>query len=128
VRGIDIGRAVDLILDADGGRALGLDVLCKDDAHRFLPLSAAAVDDEQIGVASALTLLAAEELAFYRKRATTLRRLLGAVVTQRGRDVGVLRDVVVGDDGAITAFVVRDGRRIAFGETVAVRPRRVDAA
>ena len=41
LRGIQLGRAVDLILDAAGTRVVGFDVLCGDGTHRFLPLSAA---------------------------------------------------------------------------------------
>ena len=42
--GMDVGRAVDLIIDPAHARAVGLDVLCRDDVHRFLPLAAAEVD------------------------------------------------------------------------------------
>jgi sporulation protein YlmC with PRC-barrel domain len=130
LRGIDLGRAVDLILDPVGGRALGIDVLCKDDEHRFLPLSAAVIDGEEIAVSSALTLLAAGELAFYRKRASTMRLLRGAPVTSKGREVGRLQDVIVGRGGAIEQLVVEDGRRIPVGDDVRIsaEPRRVDAA
>ena len=92
VRGIQLGRPVDLILDAQGERAIGLDVLCGDDTHRFLPLAAAEVRDDHLAVASALTLLAGAELDFYRGRGSTLRQL-------RGRDGA--RDVAFGQDWRI---------------------------
>ena len=42
--GIEIGRPVDLIVDPARNRALGFDVLCRDESHRFLPLTAAVFD------------------------------------------------------------------------------------
>jgi len=74
--GIEIGRPVDLIVDPVLNRALGLDVLCRDESHRFLPLTAAVVDDAQITVESALMLLAEDQLAFYRTRGRSLRELM----------------------------------------------------
>jgi hypothetical protein len=96
VRGIQLGWPVDLILDAAGGRAIGLDVLCGDEVHRFLPLAAADVRDDAIAVNSALTLLTDVELRFYRDRGSTLREL-------RGR--GGVRDVVLGGDWRIVELL-----------------------
>jgi hypothetical protein len=98
-RGIDIGRPVDMIVDPAQNRALGFDVLCRDDSHRFLPLTAAVIDAEEIAVGSALTLLAEDQLAFYRTRGTSVRELmplLDAVVVHRD---GTL-DFVASDDAA----------------------------
>jgi hypothetical protein len=97
--GIDIGRAVDVIVDPARNRALGFDVLCRDDSHRFLPLTAAVIDGEQIAVGSALTLLAEDQLAFYRTRGRSVREmtpLLDAVVVHPD---GTL-DFVASDDAA----------------------------
>jgi len=88
--GIEIGRPVDLIVDPVGNRVLGFDVLCRDESHRFLPLTAAVVDAGQIAVASALVLLAEDQLDFYRARARSLRELV--------RD---LDDVSVAADGTL---------------------------
>lgn len=133
LRGIDVGHAVDVILDPEGRRALGLDVLCKDDAHRFLPFTAAQVGADEITVASALTMLASDELAFYRKRASTVRLLRGTPVQLSGKDVGRLEDVVVASDGTIAALIV-DGAngpmRYELEDTLRITadPRRVSAA
>jgi hypothetical protein len=89
-RGIEIGHPVDIIIDVAGNRALGFDVLCRDESHRFLPLSAARLEDEQIIVESPLVLLAEDQLDFYRKRARSLRELMP-----------VLDNVVVGRDGVL---------------------------
>jgi hypothetical protein len=130
LRGISIGRPVDVIVDLDGRRALGLELLCRDDAHRFLPLSAASFERDAITVASALTLLSEGELAFYRRQARTLRDLRGARVRRGRRDVGRLQDMLIAPDGDITELVLEDGRRLVPGESVevAVDPARVDAA
>ena len=130
LRGIAIGRPVDVILDLDGRRALGLDLLCRDETHRFLPLSAASVGDDEIAVSSALTLLSADELAFYRRQARTLRDMRGARVRRGRRDAGRLQDVLIGADGEITDVVVEGGRRVPVGDAVqvSVDPARVDAA
>jgi hypothetical protein len=88
--GIEIGRPVDLIVDPVRNRALGFDVLCRDESHRFLPLTAAVFDAEQIVVASALVLLAEDQLDFYRARARSLREL-----------VRNLDDVSVATDGTL---------------------------
>ena len=36
LHGIQLGRPVDLLLDRDAQRIVGLDVLCGDEVHRFL--------------------------------------------------------------------------------------------
>lgn len=133
LRGIDVGHAVDVILDPQGRRALGLDVLCKDEAHRFLPLTAAKVGEDEIKVASALTMLAADELAFYRKRASTVRSLRGTPVSLKGKNVGRLEDVMVSSNGTIAALIVDDGdghRSYELDDTLRITadPRRVSAA
>jgi sporulation protein YlmC with PRC-barrel domain len=69
--GIRLGRCVDVVLDDDGGRIVGVVVLCGDDTERFLVLDAAAVHDGEIAVSSALLLL--EDVDFYRQRGTSLR-------------------------------------------------------
>ena len=95
-KGIEIGRPVDVIVDPERNRALGFDVLCRDGSHRFLPLSAAVFDTEQIAVASPLMLLAEDQLDFYRTRAKSLRAL-----------VPVLESVTVDADGTLE-FVSHD--------------------
>ena len=132
-RGIDVGHAVDVILDPQGRRALGLDVLCKDEAHRFLPLMAAQFGEDEITVASALTMLAADALAFYRKRASTLRLLRGAHVQLKGKDVGRLEDVMVSSNGTIAALIVNGAGGLKSYELedtlrITADPRRVSAA
>jgi uncharacterized protein YrrD len=133
LRGIDLGHAVDVIVDPEGRRALGLDVFCKDDSHRFLPLTAAEVRPDEITVASALMLLASDELAFYRKSASTLRLLRGAAVQRNGENLGRLEDVTVSPNGSIAALIVDNGdglRSYALddGLRIAADPRRVSAA
>jgi hypothetical protein len=95
VRGIDVGKAVDLLVDPLARRVLGLDVLCRDESHRFLPLTAAVFDDQQITVESALMLLAEDQLAFYRTRGRSLRELmpmLDHVVVERDGTLELVSD------------------------------------
>jgi hypothetical protein len=109
VDGMDVGRAVDLIVDPHTRRALGIDVLCRDDVHRFLPLAAADVGADEIRLSSAFALVDDAGFDFYRGRASSLRRLKGAEVARDGRNVGALRDVVISDAGEIEAFIVQSG-------------------
>ena len=75
-RNIEIGRPVDVIVDPVHNRAVGFDVLCRDDEHRVLPWTAAVVDETSISVESPIVMLAEEQLAFYRARARSLRELV----------------------------------------------------
>ena len=104
--GMDVGYAVDLILDPSQGRALGFDVLCRDEVHRFLPLAAADVVDGAIQLSSAFALVDDSGFEFYRGRTSSLRTLRGTHVEQAGDDLGALRDVVLSAAGDIDAFVV----------------------
>jgi hypothetical protein len=100
LRGIELGRAFDLVLDPVGERVLGFDVLCGDGAHRFLPISAAEARPGEITIRSPLTLLDPAQLAFYREHGTTLTELRAAAV----------EDVVLADDGVVAELVQkRDG-------------------
>jgi hypothetical protein len=117
--GMDIGRAVDLILDPGHGRALGLDVLCRDEVHRFLPLAAADVDLAEIRLSTPFALVDDAGFEFYRGRTSSLRTLKGSQVARGGVMVGPLRDVVVSAEGEIEAFVVESAEG---AETVPVAP------
>ena len=117
LRGIQLGRPVDLIVDLASGRAHGFDVLCGDEIHRFLPFAAVTVRDDELAVSSALTMLEERELAFYRDRAGLLGRLRGVELERDGRPIGRLRDLVVGDGGALAAVLVDDGTGISAVDT-----------
>jgi hypothetical protein len=67
LRGVRLGETVDLILDPEGTRVLGFDVLCGDDLHRFLPFPAAELAGGGFVVTSTLTLLDEDQRAFYRR-------------------------------------------------------------
>jgi hypothetical protein len=109
LNGLDVGRAVDLIIDPAHGRALGIDVLCRDEVHRFLPLAAAEVDDKEIRLSSPFALVDDTGFDFYRDRTSSLRSLKGRHVERRGRDLGELQDVLVSGEGKIEAFLVQSG-------------------
>jgi hypothetical protein len=95
VQGIELGRPVDLVVDHDLSRVLGFDVLCGDQAHRFLPFAVAGITDETIEIQSPFLLLDFGQVDFYREQATTLRELNG--------EAG---DLVVAPDGRIESVTV----------------------
>jgi hypothetical protein len=80
--GIELGRVFDVLLETDADRPLGLDVLCGDGLHRFLPMAAVGRTGRDIRIESSLTLLEPPELEFYRARGRSVR----------GRASGTLAD------------------------------------
>jgi hypothetical protein len=129
LRGIQLGRPVDLLLERDSWHVLGFVVRCSDESQRFLPLAASQPSHEEIAVGSALMLL--EDVSFYRTRGTSFRRLLGGEVRQRGRPAGRLRDLVL-TGSKVTELELQRGaagvvRVPAAGATV-VPSRRATAA
>lgn len=109
LRGIQLGRPVELLVDLAAGRAHGFDVRCGDAIHRFLPFAAVTVGEDELSVSSALTMLEEAELAFYRDRASALGALRGAELERDGVPVGRFADVVVGAGGALEAVLVETG-------------------
>jgi hypothetical protein len=118
VHGIQLGQPVDLLLHPDEPQALGLDVLCGDDRHRFLPFSAAQVTDGEIEAASPLVLLDLREGSFYRREARSLNQLRGTPVHDRAS----LQDVVLDARWAISEVVLDGDDRIPL-EAVELPPR-----
>jgi hypothetical protein len=116
LHGIQLGRPVDLLLDRDELRVLGLDVRCGDDVHRFLPLPTAIVSDGEITIRSPLVLFEEDELAFYQQRAHSLAALRGTAVAGGG----FLQEIAFLPDGTLTELIVAlDGheRRVPFDAT-----------
>ena len=112
-------------------RAVGLDVVCGDGAHRFLPLPTAVVVDAAITITSPLVLLESDELAFYRSRSFALSSLRGRPVERKGTRLGILRDVVVSADGELASVLVEhDGStdRIPFDSELRFLSERRTAA
>jgi hypothetical protein len=128
LHGIELGRPVDVLLDRGSLRVVGLDVLCGDEVHRFLPLPTAAVGDDALTIHSPLVLLEEDELGFYRARAFTLKSLRGKPVTRKERSVGTLRDVVFAPSGELLVVVLEGGKRIPYDETLSLAPARRTAA
>jgi hypothetical protein len=131
LHGLVLARPVDLFLDRDDFRVVGLDVLCGDESHRFLPLAAAAVADDAISISSPLVLLEETELAFYRSRTFSLGTLRGRPVRRRDREVGLLRDLLFDDDLTVSAVVLdQDGREVTlpFDDAIRFDPRSRSAA
>jgi hypothetical protein len=73
LRGIEVGRVVDVILEPEHHAVIGYEVRCKDGRHRFLPRAAATNDGGHIEIDSPFGLLDTDQLDFYRSRGLTLR-------------------------------------------------------
>ena len=127
LHGVQLARPVDLLLDPNAHRAVGLDLLCGDEMHRFLPLQTAEVGKEEIRILSPFVLLERRELEFYRSRALALGRLRGQPVERHGRRVGLLQDVVVAEDGQLVAAIV-ENERVPFDAALRFAPQRRSAA
>jgi hypothetical protein len=127
LHGVQLGRPVDLLLDRDTLRTVGLDVLCGDEVHRFLPLPTASVSDDEIAILSPLVLLEEDQLRFYRSKTFALSVLRGRPVQRKGRDLGALGDVVVAAAGQLVAVVVA-GKRIASDGELRFAANRRSAA
>jgi hypothetical protein len=108
LNGIRLGVPVDVLLEPDRLRVVGLDVVCGDHNHRFLPLAAFDLVEGHIVVTSALTLLA-DELRFYRERGRSLGELRGSMVRREGRPLGAVADLTFGADGDVHGLVLRSG-------------------
>jgi uncharacterized protein YrrD len=128
LHGIELGRPVDVLLDREGLRVVGLDVLCGDEVHRFLPLPTAAVADDGLTIHSPLVLLEADELRFYRARTFSLASLRGKPVMRKQQSVGTLADVVFGVDGSLVAVVLVGGERVPYSASLGFAPVRRTAA
>ncbi|HEV2712644.1 MAG TPA: hypothetical protein VGU26_06065, partial [Gaiellaceae bacterium] len=68
VKGLTVGRVVDVILDRENENVIGFEVRCEDGLHRFLPRAAARRTDSRIEIDSPLALLDTDQLDFYRSR------------------------------------------------------------
>ena len=74
-RGIQLGRAVDALVDPLTHRLVGFEVRCGDDAQRFLPFAVVDLHEDEIAVNSALALIDERNLDFYRSRSRRLADL-----------------------------------------------------
>ena len=121
VRGIRVGRVVDVLIHPTDPRALGADVLCGDNRHRFLPFPAARLTSRELEVTSPLVLLDLQDDSSYRLEARALSDLRGIPVAGRGS----LQDVVLGPDWAIMEVVLNgsDGPRRAPLDGIVLPPR-----
>jgi hypothetical protein len=75
MNGIQLGRPVDVLLDAHENRVLGFEIACGDGAHRFLPFAVARLLDDEIDVRSALALIDEADVEWYRRHARRLAEL-----------------------------------------------------
>lgn len=98
-----VGHVVDLILDAQLARALGLEVRCGDGEHRFLPFAAARISADGVDTRTPLALLDGPELAFYAARGARFRTMRGEQARGLG---GPLADVELDEAGEVSRLVL----------------------
>lgn len=110
-RGIRLGLVVDALLDESLRRLVGLDVRCDDDRHCFLPLPACRLARGLVQVDSPLVLME-RGVDFYRRAGRPFAELRGLPVHRAGEELGLLADVVVSAEGAVTALVVEGGGHV----------------
>jgi hypothetical protein len=118
LKGIRLGRPIDLLVDTAEWRALGFVVLCGDETRRFLVFAAADLQERAIAVQSALLLL--EDVAFYSDRSLSFRALLGGDVVNGRQGLGELRDFLLAPDGGVEELLVKQHdvvRRVRPGGT-----------
>jgi hypothetical protein len=127
LHGAELGRPIDVLVDLERLRVIGLQVRCEDRGRRFLPLAAAALTSEEITASSGLALL--DESAYYSKHNASLRALRGTAVDLAGRRIGTLDDIVLRANGDVTRVVVKQQsgelRRFPAAK-VRIRQRRPD--
>jgi uncharacterized protein YrrD len=128
LHGIQLGRPVDLLLDRENLRVVGLDVICGDEVHRFLPLPTASIGDDGLVIHSPLVLLEEDELDFYRARTFALKTLRGKPVTRKEQSLGTLRDILFARDGSLVGVLLEGGERIPYDRTLGLAPERRTAA
>src|SRR5689334_1880618 len=127
---IDLGHVVDLLVDLEQARVVALEVLCGDEAIRFLPMPAARIGRDEIDAGSPLALLEAAHGRFYHERGRPLRALRGAQVTRAEAELGRVEDVVLLADGQIVELVLdagSGGRRVPLDERVSIASAPTDA-
>jgi len=75
LHGIELGRPVEILVDAVADRVLGFEIRCGDGAQRFLAFPVADLRADEITLGSALALIDERDLEFYRRRSRRLHEL-----------------------------------------------------
>jgi hypothetical protein len=103
-----LGTVADVLLDSPPSRAVGLEVQCDGGERRFLAWSACEFAAGDIASSSALALLEPATLTFYRDRGAALDECL--VAQARGRELGLVADLRLDEEGRIEAVDVGEER------------------
>ncbi|HUP32633.1 MAG TPA: hypothetical protein VM184_06320 [Gaiellaceae bacterium] len=122
LQGIRLGDPTDVVLDSLSLRAIGLEVHCRDEVSRFLPLPAARVGDGHLAVGSALMLF--EDQEFYRRHALEFRSLCGSAVERDGDVLGELTDLLVDGEGRPVEIQIGSNgstTRVTIDRSVSIR-------
>ena len=127
LRGINLGHVVDVFVDLQPLRAVGLHIRSPDGSERFVPFPVARVVEDAVEVASPFAVLDEDEVGFYREGAVRWRALRGTAAGQEGHSAGVLSDIVLRPDGSAVACVIESGDASRTAPAAAVHlagPRR----
>ena len=123
IRGIQVGEPLDVFFDADLRCAIGLEVLCRDGIHRFLPWAVGESGPAGLSISFSLALLDRPQLEYYREHALALS-LLRRLPFETADGVCGIDDVVVGSGGRVLELVVdRVGQEVGFGRDAVVLER-----
>lgn len=103
--GIRLGVAVDLLLDRELRRAVGVVVRSGDGHDRFLPLPACVELGDSIVPSSPLVLVNGDGLAFYQREGLSLEALRGSLVLDSDETrQATVEDVLLCENGDVAAI------------------------
>ncbi len=128
LRGINLGHVVDVFVDLQPLRAVGLQVRSPDGQERLVPFALAVVTEEGVEVASPFSLLDEPEVDFYRSGAVAWRTLRGAGAEEEGHPAGLLADIVFAADGTAVECLIESGGASRLAPAPAVRVARPEDA
>lgn len=111
IHGIDVGEPVDVLLDPDLRRVLGLEVHCRDGVNRFLPWLAGELQPDQLSVELPVALLDGPQLDYYRKHSLALNALRRLPVAGAGVPTARIEDVIVDSRGQVLALELDERHR-----------------
>ena len=106
LRGINLGHVVDVLLNLEPLRAVGVEVRSPDGEERFLPLAVAELVESALHITSPFGLLDRGEAGFYRAGTVPWRLLRGTAAGQAGYDAGALADILLDSEGVARECVI----------------------
>ena len=122
IRGIQVGEPLDVFFDPDLRCAIGLEVLCRDGIHRFLPWAVAKSGPDGLSISFSLALLDRPQLDYYREHALTLS-VLRRLPLDMDDGPFELEDVVAADGRVVAVVVEQIGGQVSIARDEVVVER-----